>query len=139
MILLLLLGTFFYIIDKCIYKCTKKVSVLQNILHWAHNVAAITLYLGPFITNNYILLLLILLGSGFVLVQGSVSKNRDQQCFLMPIYNKECGLDENRQLVDIMSIMGIKRILSSEQYKYFYYIIQLLLYTFIILKIFCMQ
>jgi hypothetical protein len=135
--LLIILGTFFFIIDKLIYKCTKKVSPLQNLLHWIHNIAAITLYVGPFIINDPKFLLVLLFGSGFVLIQGAVSKNRDQQCFLMPIYNRECGLDNNRSLVDIMSITGIKRILTSDQYQYFYYIIQLAIYTFITFKIFC--
>lgn len=133
---LILLGTFFYAMDKCVYPCTKKVSFLQNLLHWIHNIAAITLYLGPFILKDKRLLSVILLGSAFVVVQGAVSRNREQQCFLMPIYNRECGVDENRSLFDIMSLMGIKRLLTSEQFRYFYYIIQIVIYSILLLKVF---
>lgn len=134
---LILLGTFFYIMDKRVYPCTKKVSLLQNVLHWIHNIAATTLYVGPFILKDRRLLSVILLGSAFVMVQGAVSRNREQQCFLMPIYNRECGVDENRSLFDIMSILGVKRLLTSEQFVYFYYIIHILLYTYLVLKFFC--
>ena len=133
---LILLGTFFFMMDKCLYPCTKKVSFLQNLLHWIHNIAAITLYVGPFILKDTRLLSVILLGSAFVIVQGAVSRNRDQQCFLMPIYNRECGVDENRSLFDIMSLMGVKRLLTSEQFRYFYYIIQIIIYSIILLKVF---
>lgn len=134
--ILVLLGTFFYALDKCMYPCPKRVSFLHNFLHWIHNVGAITLYIGPFIVNDVRILSLILLGSAFVLIQGAVNKNREQQCFLMPIYNKECGIDKNRSMVDIMTITGIKRILTSDQFIYFYYIIQLLIYTILVLKVF---
>jgi hypothetical protein len=134
--ILIALGVFFYFMDKTLYPCKNKLSLKTELTHLIHNIGSITMYLGPFLIKNKMILTLILIGAGFVMVQGAVSKNRDQQCFLMPIYNRECGVDENRSLFDIMSLMGIKRLLTSEQFQYFYYIIQLLLYSIILLKVF---
>lgn len=130
------LGIFFYFMDKTVYPCKNKLSMKMELIHLIHNIGSIVMYLGPFFIKDKTILTLILIGAGFVLVQGAVSKNREQQCFLMPIYNRECGVDENRPLFDIMSLMGLKRLLTSEQFKYFYYIIQIILYSVVLLKVF---
>ena len=134
-LILIILGVIFYTIDKRVNKCNKKVPVYHELLHLIHNITAITLYLGPFLINDIYPLILLYIGSAFVMVQGCVSKNREQQCFLMPIYNKICGVDENRTLFDIFSITGIKQY-SADKFPYVYYIVNLLIYTYLTLKVY---
>lgn len=135
MILILFLGLVFYALDKYYYPCKKKVSIEHNILHYFHNVATVFIYLGPFIFKDPRILYALLLGSIGLIAQGIINPNKDQSCFLMPIYNNECGIDENRQLYDVFSILQIKRILSIDDYNIVYYIVHTLLAIYTISKL----
>jgi len=135
MILILFLGLIFYMLDKYHHPCKKEVPLKHNILHYLHNVTAVLIYLGPFIFKDPRILYILLFGSVGLIAQGVINPNKEQSCFLMPIYNKECGLDENRQLYDIFSILQIKRILSMDSYNFVYYIVHILLAIYTISKL----
>lgn len=135
MILILFLGLIFYMLDKYHHPCKKEVPLKHNILHYLHNVTAVLIYLGPFIFKDPRILYILLFGSVGLITQGVINPNKEQSCFLMPIYNKECGLDENRQLYDIFSILQIKRILSMDSYNFVYYIVHILLAIYTISKL----
>ena len=135
MILILFLGLVFYALDKYYYPCKKKVPIEHNILHYFHNVATVFIYLGPFIFKDPRILYALLLGSVGLIAQGIINPNKEQSCFLMPIYNNECGIDENRQLYDVFSILQIKRILSIDDYNIVYYIVHTLLAIYTISKL----
>mgnify|MGYP003633235955 CR=1 FL=1 len=135
MILILFLGLIFYMLDKYHHPCKKEVPLKHNILHYLHNVTAVLIYLGPFIFKDPRILYILLFGSVGLIAQGVINSNKEQSCFLMPIYNKECGLDENRQLYDIFSILQIKRILSMDSYNFVYYIVHILLAIYMISKL----
>ena len=135
MILILFLGLVFYALDKYYYPCKKKVPIEHNILHYLHNVATVFIYLGPFIFKDPRILYALLLGSVGLIAQGIINRNKDQSCFLMPIYNNECGISENRRLYDVFSILQIKRILSIDDYNIVYYIVHTLLAIYTISKL----
>ena len=122
-------------LDKYHHPCKKEVPLKHNILHYLHNVTAVLIYLGPFIFKDPRILYILLFGSVGLIAQGVINSNKEQSCFLMPIYNKECGLDENRQLYDIFSILQIKRILSMDSYNFVYYIVHILLAIYMISKL----
>lgn len=106
--LVALLGVFFFIMDKYHFPCKKKVSLAQNLLHLVHNMAAILVYIGPFLFTNFYATTALACGTLGLLVQGVVNPNKEQSCFLMPIYNRACGLYENRHLYDIFSLLNLK-------------------------------
>ena len=135
MILILFLGLIFYMLDKYHHPCKKEVPLKHNILHYLHNVTAVLIYLGPFIFKDRRILYALLLGTIGLIVQGIINPNKEQTCILMPIYNKKCGIDENRQLYDIFSILQIKRILSMDSYNFVYYIVHILLAIYMISKL----
>jgi hypothetical protein len=134
-LLLGLLGLAFYMLDKYKYPCKKKVSLEHNILHYLHNVTAILIYIGPFIFKDRRILYTLLLGTIGLIAQGIINPNKEQSCILMPIYNKKCGIDENRQLYDIFSILQIKHILSMDSYNFIYYSVHTLLAIYTISKL----
>ena len=134
-LLLSLLGLAFYMLDKYKYPCKKKVSLEHNILHYFHNVTAIIIYIGPFIFKDRRILYTLLLGTIGLIVQGIINPNKEQSCILMPIYNKKCGIDENRQLYDIFSLLQIKPILSMDSYNFVYYTVHTLLAIYTISKL----
>ena len=131
---MILLTILFYFLDKIKFPCThEKIDIQHETIHVLHVLVCIGLTFGPFIINNVIILSGLLFASGFIIIQGAISKNREQQCFLMPLYNKYCGLDENRNLFDLYSITGVDK--KSEFYMYSYYIIHLLVFSYTLLKI----
>ena len=134
-LLLSLLGLAFYMLDKYKYPCKKKVSLEHNILHYFHNVTAIIIYIGPFIFKDRRILYTLLLGTIGLIVQGLINPNKEQACILMPIYNEKCGIDENRQLYDIFSLLQIKPILSMDSYNFVYYTVHTLLAIYTISKL----
>jgi hypothetical protein len=134
-VLILLLGILFYALDKYHYPCKKKVSLYHNLLHYVHNTMAILVYLGPFLfTDNSILY--ILMGATILLLfQGLVNPNKKQSCILMPIYNKECGIEKDRKLYDIFSVLQIKQRMLSDDFNLLYYAVHASLLVYIIMKI----
>lgn len=135
-LLLCLLGLIFYTLDKYHSPCKKKVPLEHNILHYLHNITAILIYIGPFIFKDTRILSILLFSAIGLIIQGILNPNKEQGCFLMPIYNKECGLDENRQLYDIFSVFQIKQRLSTDDFNIIYYAVHtsLALYTLSKLK-----
>jgi hypothetical protein len=134
-LLLFFLGLIFYVLDKYHYPCKKKVSIEHNILHYFHNVTAILIYIGPFIFKDRRILYALLLSTIGLLVQGVINPNKEQACILMPIYNKECGIYENRPLYDIFSLLQIKRMLSMESFNFVYYLVHTSLAIYTISKL----
>ena len=104
-------------------------------LHYIHNVTAVLIYVGPFIFNDPRVLYALLFGTIGLIVQGIINPNKEQACVLMPIYNNECGIDENRQLYDVFSIFQIKRMLSIDDYNILYYVVHTLLAIYTISKL----
>lgn len=134
-VLLCLLGLIFYMLDKYHYPCKKEVPLKHNILHYLHNITTVLIYLGPFIFKDTRILSILLFSAIGLIIQGIVNPNKEQGCFLMPIYNKECGLDENRQLYDIFSVFQIKQRLSIDDYNIIYYVVHTLLALYTISKL----
>ena len=134
-IFIILLGTLFYFLDKMKYPCDTNLEVdfRKEIVHLLHNIGGIVTYIGPILTNNIVCLVLLLAGTAFLLIQGTVSTNKIQPCFLMPPYNKYCGLDENRHLFDIFSFIGINK--NDETYPYVFYGINLALFAYMLVKL----
>jgi len=134
-LLLGLLGLAFYALDKYHYPCKKQVPLKHNVLHYIHNVTAVLIYVGPFIFNDPRVLYALLFGTIGLIVQGIINPNKEQACVLMPVYNNECGIDENRQLYDVFSIFQIKRMLSIDDYNILYYVVHTLLAIYTISKL----
>ena len=134
-LLLALLGLIFYALDKYHYPCKKQVPLKHNVIHYFHNVTTVLVYLGPFIFDDQRILYGLLIATIGLIVQGIVNPNREQGCILMPIYNNECGIDENRQLYDVFSILQIKRLLSIDDYNIIYYVVHSLLAAYTISKL----
>jgi hypothetical protein len=126
-VLIAILGIIFFMLDKYHFPCKKKVSLVQNCIHIIHNMTGILVYIGPFILTNFYATAALLCGTLGLLVQGVVNPNKEQSCFLMPIYNRECGLYENRQLYDIFSLFNIKNRLKVDDFNKLYYSVHLFL------------
>jgi hypothetical protein len=128
------IGIMFYIIDKIKFPCThEKIDIRHEIIHVLHNILGVGLFFGPFIINDVFVLSMMLFALGFIMIQGITTENKKQQCFLMPIYNKYCGIDENRNLFDLYSLAGVDK--NTGVYMYSYYIIHLLVFSYTLLKI----
>jgi hypothetical protein len=134
-LILCLLGLIFYMLDKYHSPCKKEVPLEHNILHYLHNITSVFIYLGPFIFKDVRILYILLIGAIGLIIQGIFNPNKEQACFLMPIYNKECGLDENRQLYDIFSVLQVKQWLSTDDYNIVYYAVHTLLALYTISKL----
>ena len=133
--LIVILGVVFFMLDKYHFPCKKKVSLSHNCIHLIHNFTAILVYIGPFLLTNFYAIAALSCGTVGLLIQGVVNPNKEQSCFLMPIYNKECGLYENRQLYDIFSLFNIKKNLTVSDFNRVYYSVHVLLLLFTVYKL----
>jgi len=133
-VFLVLMSILFYFLDKINYPCTnKKIDVRHEIIHVVHHFIAVCFTIGPFVVRDQIALMVLLFGYAFVIIQGATSKNRAQHCFLMPPYNRYCGIDENRNLYDTYSILNIDK--TSDRYYFMVYGVHLSFFAYTLLKL----
>lgn len=133
--LIIFLGIIFFILDKVHFPCTRSVPIHHDLLHLLHNMTAIMIYIAPFIYKNLIFMKILLISTTMILIQGAINPNKEQSCVLMPIYNKQCGLPENRSLYDIFSLIQLKQVMTLGEHIRVYYLTHAVIFTYLLNKI----
>ena len=108
-----------FLLETIFYPCKKKNSLKPFIVSFLHHFGSIYLLLSPFLFNNYLLHLLILI----VVLSGWFYF---KMCIITVWYNKLCGFKFNRNFHDIFTIFNIH--ILKNKYAHFYLILFLALY-----------
>ena len=111
-----------FLSENIFYPCKKKDSLIPFIISFLHHIGSIYLLLSPFLFNNYLLHLLILI---FILCGWLYFK----MCVVTIWYNKLCEFNFNRNFHDLLNIFN-KNILKIKNLHY-YFLFFLIIYDLI--------
>ena len=111
-----------FLLENIFYPCKKKNSLIPFIISFLHHIGSMYLLLSPFLFNNYLLHLLILI---VVLCGWFYFK----MCVVTIWYNKLCGFKFNRNFHDIFTIFNNHII--KNKYAHYYLFLFLIIYDLI--------